>query len=444
MNDDQLEDLKKAISSTVKAIADDHELDVVFENNKSNSSNQIVLPKIDNNINLKDLTEIRGNADNEALMHKYHNSKLYYELQPPGEKNQKIYEILENTRVQLIGSKLMRGVKSNLKMAYEKKCNSLELQNVESQSDLDIENAIDIYFRNEISSDYTPLNADKALKKWRSWLDKKIGNRTENMKNNIFNQKEFAQSVNQLIQDLDYYDKQENKDEKKEEDNNQDIEQLDSNEVNDLENQSSFSEEESSETEEEVSFEETEMNVDKENEEDLKDIDESNNENTKPQFRGDNQTDKILNDYKVYSEEFDEIITAQNICEEEELNRLRSYLDQQLKSFQTIISRLANRLQRKLLAKQNRSWDFDLEEGLLDTSRLTRIIMDPYHSLSFKKEKDTDFKDTVVSLLIDNSGSMRGRPITVAAMSADILARTLERCGVKVEILGFTTKAWKG
>ena len=444
MNDDQLEDLKKAISSTVKAIADDHELDVVFENNKSNSSNQIVLPKIDNSINLKDLTEIRGNADNEALMHKYHNSKLYYELQPPGEKNQKIYEILENTRVQLIGSKLMRGVKSNLKMAYEKKCNSLELQNVESQSDLDIENAIDIYFRNEISSDYTPLNADKALKKWRSWLDKKIGNRTENMKNNIFNQKEFAQSVNQLIQDLDYYDKQENKDEKKEEDNNQDIEQLDSNEVNDLENQSSFSEEESSETEEEVSFEETEMNVDKENEEDLKDIDESNNENTKPQFRGDNQTDKILNDYKVYSEEFDEIITAQNICEEEELNRLRSYLDQQLKSFQTIISRLANRLQRKLLAKQNRSWDFDLEEGLLDTSRLTRIIMDPYHSLSFKKEKDTDFKDTVVSLLIDNSGSMRGRPITVAAMSADILARTLERCGVKVEILGFTTKAWKG
>lgn len=444
MNDDQLEDLKKAISSTVKAIADDHELDVVFENNKSNSSNQIVLPKIDNNINLKDLTEIRGNADNEALMHKYHNSKLYYELQPPGEKNRKIYEILENTRVQLIGSKLMRGVKSNLKMAYEKKCNSLELQNVESQSDLDIENAIDIYFRNEISSDYTPLNADKALKKWRSWLDMKIGNRTENMKNNIFNQKEFAQSVNQLIQDLDYYDKQENKDEKKEEDNNQDIEQLDSNEVNDLENQSSFSEEESSETEEEVSFEETEMNVDKENEEDLKDIDESNNENTKPQFRGDNQTDKILNDYKVYSEEFDEIITAQNICEEEELNRLRSYLDQQLKSFQTIISRLANRLQRKLLAKQNRSWDFDLEEGLLDTSRLTRIIMDPYHSLSFKKEKDTDFKDTVVSLLIDNSGSMRGRPITVAAMSADILARTLERCGVKVEILGFTTKAWKG
>ena len=444
MNDDQLEDLKKAISSTVKAIADDHELDVVFENNKSNSSNQIVLPKIDNNINLKDLTEIRGNADNEALMHKYHNSKLYYELQPPGEKNQKIYEILENTRVQLIGSKLMRGVKSNLKMAYEKKCNSLELQNVESQSDLDIENAIDIYFRNEISSDYTPLNAAKALKQWRSWLDKKIGNRTENMKNNIFNQKEFAQSVNQLIQDLDYYDKQENKDEKKEEDNNQDIEQLDSNEVNDLENQSSFSEEESSETEEEVSFEETEMNVDKENEEDLKDIDESNNENTKPQFRGDNQTDKILNDYKVYSEEFDEIITAQNICEEEELNRLRSYLDQQLKSFQTIISRLANRLQRKLLAKQNRSWDFDLEEGLLDTSRLTRIIMDPYHSLSFKKEKDTDFKDTVVSLLIDNSGSMRGRPITVAAMSADILARTLERCGVKVEILGFTTKAWKG
>jgi cobaltochelatase CobT len=186
------------------------------------------------------------------------------------------------------------------------------------------------------------------------------------------------------------------------------------------------------------------MNIDQQEDDELSEFDEGNSENATPQYRAENSSEQILSEYGIYTEEFDEIITASNICEDEELNRLRAYLDQQLKSYQTIISRLANRLQRKLLAKQNRSWDFDLEEGLLDTSRLTRIIMDPYHSLSFKKEKDTDFKDTVVSLLIDNSGSMRGRPITVAAMSADILARTLERCGVKVEILGFTTKAWKG
>jgi cobaltochelatase CobT len=167
-------------------------------------------------------------------------------------------------------------------------------------------------------------------------------------------------------------------------------------------------------------------------------------ENVRPQYKENKSIESILNEYTIYSNQFDEIITAKDLCEEEELIRLRKYLDQQLKSFQTMISRLANRLQRKLLAKQNRSWEFNLEEGILDTSRLTRVITDPFYSLSFKHEKDTDFKDTVVSLLIDNSGSMRGRPITVAAMSADILARTLEKCGVKVEILGFTTKAWKG
>ena len=160
-----------------------------------------------------------------------------------------------------------------------------------------------------------------------------------------------------------------------------------------------------------VGYEETEMNIDQQEDDELSEFDEGNSENATPQYRAENSSEQILNEYGIYTEEFDEIITASNICEDEELNRLRAYLDQQLKSYQTIISRLANRLQRKLLAKQNRSWDFDLEEGLLDTSRLTRIIMDPYHSLSFKKEKDTDFKDTVVSLLIDNSGSMRGRPI---------------------------------
>ena len=263
------------------------------------------------------------------------------------------------------------------------------------------------------------------------------------MLKNINDQEQFAQLANKLILDLKLYDTNENKDESEDDNKGQQTEELDNPDIDETESQSSMSDDDMENTEEEVQSEESEMPVDENNEE-MQDLEDDGSENVKPQYKESKSIETILSEYMVYSNQFDEVITAQDLCEDEELNRLRKYLDQQLKSFQTIISRLANRLQRKLLAKQNRSWEFNIEEGLLDTSRLTRVITDPFYSLSFKKEKDTDFKDTVVSLLIDNSGSMRGRPITVAAMSADILARTLEKCGVKVEILGFTTKAWKG
>ena len=442
MKEDFLEEIKKAISSTVKAIAENKDLEVVFEDNQFPSVNKVVLPKIDNQEDINSLSELRGSADNQALMYKYHDKNLFNELAPTGEKNRQIYETLENTRIQMIGSNLMRGVKSNLYALYAKKCKENNLENISDQSDLGIESGIDLYFRNQVSPDFIPKNASKAVTLWTKWLQKKIGNSTDELIKNIHDQKLFAENVNKLITELNYYDQTENSEENSEKNNN--IDELKNNEISEIENQTSFSDSESSESQEEVGFEDSEVSIDQENNDEMNDVDDGNTENATPQYKHDNTNEQILNDYLIYSEEFDEIITATHICEEEELTRLRNYLDQQLKSFQIIISRLANRLQRKLLAKQNRSWDFDLEEGLLDTSRLTRIIMDPYHSLSFKKEKDTDFKDTIVSLLIDNSGSMRGRPITVAAMSADILARTLERCGVKVEILGFTTKAWKG
>ena len=443
MKEDLLEDIKRAISSTTRAIADDKELEVVFEDNGISTNEKIILPKLDEN--LSKLSELRGTADNEALKHKFHSEETYRKYEPVGEKNRKIYEILEDTRIQLLGSSMMRGVKNNLKSLYEDKFKEKNLATLSKQSDLELEDAIDLYLRNKVSPDFLPKHSEKAINLWRKRLNNKIGDTTDKLVKDIFNQEYFAKNVNKLISELDFYDNQENDENKEEEnENNQNIEQLENNEINEMENQSSFSDEETTQSEEEVGYEETEMNVDQEEDNELSEIDEGNTENATPQYRDENSADKILNEYQVYTEEFDEVITAINICEDEELNRLRAYLDQQLKSYQTIISRLANRLQRKLLAKQNRSWDFDLEEGILDTSRLTRIVMDPFHSLSFKKEKDTDFKDTVVSLLIDNSGSMRGRPITVAAMSADILARTLERCGVKVEVLGFTTKAWKG
>ena len=444
MKEDILEDIKRAISSATRAIAENKELEVVFEDTGSSSENKIVLPQIKLDVNPESLSQLRGNADNQALRYKYHNQDTFKEYEPSGEKNRKIYEILEDTRIQLIGSKLMRGVKNNLHSLYEDKFKDKNISEISKQSDIDIEDAIDLYFRNKVSPDYLPKDSDKAISVWKKWLQSRIGDSSNSLLENIYDQKVFAENVNKLISDLDYYDDQNANDEKNEEEKNQNTEQLENNELDEMENQSSFSDDEASQSEEEVGYEETEMNIDQQEDDELSEFDEGNSENATPQYRAENSSEQILSEYGIYTEEFDEIITASNICEDEELNRLRAYLDQQLKSYQTIISRLANRLQRKLLAKQNRSWDFDLEEGLLDTSRLTRIIMDPYHSLSFKKEKDTDFKDTVVSLLIDNSGSMRGRPITVAAMSADILARTLERCGVKVEILGFTTKAWKG
>ena len=443
MKEDTLDTFKRALSSTVKAIAEDKEIEVVFGGNSPSSEDKIILPEINNIFDLDNLSSIRGTADNEALIHKYRNNNTYSEFLPNKEKNKKIYESLENSRIQILGSKYMRGVKSNLLSLYEKDCQEKNYSNVTSQSDLDIENALEIYLKKKNDASLVPKSASHALSYWSKWLDSKIGDSIDGLLKNINDQEQFAQLANKLILDLKLYDTNENKDESEDDNKGQQTEELDNPDVDETESQSSMSDDDMENTEEEVQSEESEMPVDENNEE-MQDLEDDGSENVKPQYKENKSIETILSEYMVYSNQFDEVITAQDLCEDEELNRLRKYLDQQLKSFQTIISRLANRLQRKLLAKQNRSWEFNIEEGLLDTSRLTRVITDPFYSLSFKKEKDTDFKDTVVSLLIDNYGSMRGRPITVAAMSADILARTLEKCGVKVEILGFTTKAWKG
>ena len=443
MKEDTLDTFKRALSSTVKAIAEDKEIEVIFGNNSTSSEEKIILPEINNVFDLDNIASIRGAADNEALVYKYRNNDTYSEFLPNKEKNKKIYESLENTRIQILGSKYMRGVKSNLLSLYEKNCNEKNYSNVTSQSDLEIEHALEIYLKKKIDTNIVPKSASHALSYWSKWLDSKIGTSIDDLLENVDNQEKFAKLANKLISDLKLYDTNENKDESEDDNKGQQTEELDNPDIDETESQSSMSDDDMENTEEEVQSEESELPVDENNEE-MQDLEDDGSENVKPQYKESKSVETILSEYMVYSNKYDEIITAQDLCEDEELNRLRKYLDQQLKSFQTIISRLANRLQRKLLAKQNRSWEFNIEEGLLDTSRLTRVITDPFYSLSFKKEKDTDFKDTVVSLLIDNSGSMRGRPITVAAMSADILARTLEKCGVKVEILGFTTKAWKG
>jgi len=443
VKEDSLDTFKRALSSTVKAIAEDRELEVTFGVNSSSTQEIIVLPDINNIIDSVEISEIRGLADNAALIHRHRNTSVYNQFLPNKEKNKKIYESLENSRIQILGSQSMKGVKSNLFSLYEKECNEKNYSNVTSKSDLDIENALEIYLRKKIDKTMVPKSADHALSYWNKWLETKISKSTDNLLANIHNQKQFAQLANKLILDLKLYDTNENKDESEEDNKGQQSEELGNPDTEETESQSSMSDDDADNTDEEVLSEESELPID-DNNENMQKQEDDGSENVRPQYKENKSIESILNEYTIYSNQFDEIITAKDLCEEEELIRLRKYLDQQLKSFQTMISRLANRLQRKLLAKQNRSWEFNLEEGILDTSRLTRVITDPFYSLSFKHEKDTDFKDTVVSLLIDNSGSMRGRPITVAAMSADILARTLEKCGVKVEILGFTTKAWKG
>ena len=385
MKEDTLDTFKRALSSTVKAIAEDKEIEVVFGGNSPSSEDKIILPEINNIFDLDNLSSIRGTADNEALIHKYRNNNTYSEFLPNKEKNKKIYESLENSRIQILGSKYMRGVKSNLLSLYEKDCQEKNYSNVTSQSDLDIENALEIYLKKKNDASLVPKSASHALSYWSKWLDSKIGDSIDGLLKNINDQEQFAQLANKLILDLKLYDTNENKDESEDDNKGQQTEELDNPDVDETESQSSMSDDDMENTEEEVQSEESEMPVDENNEE-MQDLEDDGSENVKPQYKENKSIETILSEYMVYSNQFDEVITAQDLCEDEELNRLRKYLDQQLKSFQTIISRLANRLQRKLLAKQNRSWEFNIEEGLLDTSRLTRVITDPFYSLSFDIE----------------------------------------------------------
>ena len=325
MKEDILEDIKRAISSATRAIAENKELEVVFEDTGSSSENKIVLPQIKLDVNPESLSQLRGNADNQALRYKYHNQDTFKEYEPSGEKNRKIYEILEDTRIQLIGSKLMRGVKNNLHSLYEDKFKDKNISEISKQSDIDIEDAIDLYFRNKVSPDYLPKDSDKAISVWKKWLQSRIGDSSNSLLENIYDQKVFAENVNKLINDLDYYDEQNTNDEKNEEEKNQNTEQLENNELDEMENQSSFSDDEATQSEEEVGYEETEMNIDQQEDNELSEFDEGNSENATPQYRAENSSEQILNEYGIYTEEFDEIITASNICEDEELNRLRAY-----------------------------------------------------------------------------------------------------------------------
>ena len=431
---DKLENFKTAISSTVRSLTNSQKLEVSFGNQQSKTEqDSIRLPDLQQNNNKLNYEEIRAIADSKSLNYRFSDKKIFKQFEPEGNISKKLYNISEKIRCEKIGTSYFKGVKNNIEKFYNKRISELDLKNSEDKIIESFENYLRIKFL-----DFENENRiDKKLKTYKKDLNDKFKNKISELKECTLDQGKFNSLISKLISDMsldEIIDEEEKKDEKNDENESQSKPQNQDQEVK-----------EKDEKYEEMSIDGGVPDLENQ----AKDSDQAEQElekedNSRPDLKKRGNTNFGDLKYKSYTEEFDEVIKAEELESENELLRLRKSLDQQLLQLRSFISKLANKLQRKLLAKQNRSWNFDLEEGLLDTSKLPRVIMDPFNSLSFKKEKDIEFKDTLVTILIDNSGSMRGKPISVAAICADILSRTLERCMVKVEILGFTTKHWKG
>ena len=427
------ERFKVAISSAVKVISEELSLEIKFGNNINEKKDLLNLPEVANLSSLQDFTNLRAFADSEALKIKYTDKKIYHENEPKGTMAKVLYAIAEKIRYEKIGSDKLKGVKNNITQCYENKFKNKKIDEIKTEADVPITEAFELYLRSYFFNIKQNYATKKVLSYWKDLFDKNLKKKLKELDGCIKNQNEFSKLVTDIINDLDFEDP--NTKEKEEE--------------------KETSKENSSQTEKD-SKENNAPQKDKNSDSDtsvldnnLESINEGEDSSQKetdgePILIKDSQKKIFKEKYKVFTNMYDEAKNAEDLEKDEEITRLRRSLDQQLTHLQNLVAKLANKLQRQLLAKQNRSWEFDLEEGLLDSSKLSRVIIDPLHSLSYKIEKETKFKDTIVTLLIDNSGSMRGRPISVAAICADILSRTLERCSVKVEILGFTTKNWKG
>ena len=428
---------KSAVSSAVKAISENFEIQINFGNETSSKENSLNLPEVINLKNLQDFTNIRAFADSEALRIKYTNNKIYQTNEPNGPMAKSLYAIAEKIRYEKIGSNKLKGIKNNITQCYEDKFKNKKINEIKTEADVPVTEAFELYLRAHFFSIKQNNVTKKILSYWKKLFDKNLKTKLNHLDKCLENQKEFNKTIAGIINDLEF-DDSDSKQEQKNEDNKNDSSSENKNE----DENSPKSENESQEGDSDYSI--GDPNSDFFNESNDQSQDEANEVKGDPNLEKTIKKNLLKDKYKIYTNEYDEVKEAADLENEDEINRLRKSLDQQLTSLQSIVAKLANKLQRQLLAKQNRAWEFDLEEGLLDSSKLSRVVIDPYHSLSFKNEKETKFKDTVVTLLIDNSGSMRGRPISVAAICADILSRTLERCSVKVEILGFTTKNWKG
>ena len=430
------EKFKIALSSTEKVISDDY-LKKKSEIKKNKSDLDYF--EIDTLNSKEEFIKYRAESDSRGLFKKFSDEIIYKQNYPKNASCIALYEFSEKIRCELLGSEMLKGSKVNFIENYKNTLSKTKTDHIKNKDDVKISQAFEIYMLKKFFNLNINKDCEKVLSFWHKELHEAFDNYIQFFQDNLKNQKEYNSKVAEILKDMDLF---ENNDETQNDNENQDNEDGTENN-NESPEQDSDQDQGSPETKEDSKGVDSDYDfAEHQLEENLVDTD-------KEKENSENLTQKTNNknsdlEYKIFTTKFDEVAKAENLESLDEIIKLRKNLDQQLVSFQDLITKLANKLQRQLLASQKRAWEFDLEEGLLDTSKLTRVIIDPYSSLSFKKEKDYEFKDTVVTLLIDNSGSMRGRPITIAAICADILSRTLERCSVKVEILGFTTKNWKG
>ena len=429
------EKIRIALNSTAKVISDDFDLNK--KNTEDKKNKDIISIEIDNLTNPSDFLRLRAETDSRALKKKFSDDFIYKKNLPNNNSSRSLYNIAEKIRYEALGGQMLKGIEKNFQENYSQIINRKRKDQLKTKEDVPVAEAFELYMlKNFHKIKLNPLTS-KMLNFWEKDFEVSIEKHREFLMNNLENQNTYASKFSQIFEEMDIF--QSDEDNEKEEENHDQGQDNPSNDDQNSDNEDNKDENNDQETEASL---DADYNIDEFNlDEQLNDV-ESDEQNSEQIVK--KNIDNINLEYKKFTTQFDEIIKAENLNNADEASKLRNSLDQQLIGFQDVITKLANKLQRQLLAKQNRAWEFDLEEGLLDSSKLPRIIMDPYNSLSFKKEKDLDFKDTVVTLLIDNSGSMRGRPITIAAICADILSRTLERCSVKVEILGFTTKNWKG
>ena len=426
------EKIKNALISTFKVIS------LKFNKDKLEDYDKKTLDSISQNkeIIVKNFDNLRAEFDSKALKQVFSNTNILKKNLPQNHNQIALYKIAERIRYESIGMDMYLGINKNINKYYDSKINLSNKLKVDTIEDAPVSKAFELYMIKNFLDIKLNSNSQKILSYWETKFNKAIKKHKEYLIKNINNQEIYNSKFSDLISELNLEDidndtsqnKEEEKDKQQDNSRSDSKKEEENNEKSDEQNSSSM----------QFESDMSEFRIDEQ-----LDVDENDDNSTKNISQKLNII-KDENEYKIYTNNFDEIARAEKLENNEEISKLRKNLDQQLLSFKDLVTKLANKLQRQLLAKQNRSWEFDLEEGLLDSSKLTRVVIDPYNSLSFKKEKDLEFKDTIVTILIDNSGSMRGRPITIAALCADILSRTLERCSVKVEVLGFTTKNWKG
>ncbi len=441
---------KQALSQATKSLAETPELDITFSTDPPGLSGQMLhLPLPPRDLDPAEIACIRGYADSFALHLSHHDEATHAYYEPIGAQARAVFAAAEQARIEAIGANAMSGVRENLTALVEQRCAQSTARYGEDDTQARLADVVGLLVREALTGLAPPASAREMVNGLRPLIEQKAGQALARLGACVDDQSAFAETIRQLIADLDLGDELgepgEDQAGSEQGQDNAPEEQPDT-------SQSGDSQQAEGSTADQIELGETDSDseegqrVEVETDQFMQpsDLDQASDGNKPwhPDSAGDGRRNEPL--YKVFTTENDEIVAAEELCEPEEMARLRHYLDHQLQPLQGAVARLANRLQRQLLAQQNRAWDFDLEEGILDTARLTRVVTDPIQPLSFKAERDMEFRDTVVTLLLDNSGSMRGRPVTIAAMCADILARTLERCHVKVEILGFTTRAWKG